>query len=107
MEIFSAHKKDGLLIIGATKFTARVATFLGESFKDIEYEREKELMARFVADFGLNFPVATDREGANFTNYKVNFIPTLVLVDRSGTIRKVGHLYGRLLENHISRLLEE
>jgi len=64
-------------------------------------------MTQFVEDFGGTFPVAIEREKTNFENYDVRFIPTLVLIDKTGKIQKVGFMYGIMLEERIRQLLAE
>ncbi|HUX07720.1 MAG TPA: hypothetical protein VMX35_10460 [Acidobacteriota bacterium] len=64
-------------------------------------------MRQLVSDFGITFPVLIERDRKNFDNYKVTFIPTIVLIDGTGMIRRVGFMYGRPLEDRIVQLLEE
>lgn len=50
-------------------------------------ERNVAQVAAFVEEFGLNFPVVLDRDGAVNELYLVRALPTSYFVDRSGIIR--------------------
>jgi len=106
-ELYRKHKEASFVVIGVTRATGKVATFDRKFYKDLEYDAETTLMRRFFQDFGVTFPAVIEHGRTNFDNYKVKFVPTLVIIDRRGIIRKVGHPTGMGLERLITDLLAE
>jgi thiol-disulfide isomerase/thioredoxin len=64
---------------------------------------------RFVARFGLPFPIALDYREEAADAYRVEAIPTLVLIDREGMVRAVyqGAREEAELEEALLELLQE
>ncbi len=63
---------------------------------------------KFARDFGFNFPVPLDSEGAVAAKYKIRPIPTTIFVDSRGMISDgvLGALDWELLRERALRLLE-
>lgn len=96
-EMYNHHKKDGLVVLGLTRFYAN--GYLpankdqmqsgGASVKDIaEGEGYVEHITAFKNNTGIDYPFVVGTE-QNFKDYFVRGIPTLAVVDRAGKIALV------------------
>ena len=66
--------------------------------------------AAFVAEFGLTFPVALDRDGAASRAYLLRALPTTYFIDRTGVIREVvigGPMSETTIQTTVEKLLTE
>ena len=66
--------------------------------------------AAFVAEFGLTFPVALDRDGAASRAYLLRALPTTYFIDRTGVIREVvigGPMSETTIQTTVEKLLAE
>jgi peroxiredoxin len=70
---YERHQNDGFVVLA------------------INIQERKELVAEYVGETGLTFPVLLDRRGEVTARYRVRGLPTSFLVDREG----------RILEKHI------
>ncbi|MFO0962586.1 MAG: redoxin domain-containing protein [Phycisphaerales bacterium] len=57
-----------------------------------------EKAPQVVKDKKINYPVAKDKGGASAKAYNLQFFPTYVAIDRTGTVRAVGLLPNRVAE---------
>ena len=87
-ELYSEHKKDGLVIIG------------------IHTTRGSEEMAALVKEKDIPWPIAADDGGKTIRAYKVDSYPDYYLIDRSGKMR-VADLANADLERVVKILLKE
>ena len=66
--------------------------------------------AAFVAEFGLTFPVALDRDCAASRAYLLRALPTTYFIDRTGVIREVvigGPMSETTIQTTVEKLLAE
>jgi len=88
---YQRHRGDGFVIIGIND---------GES---------RELVAPFVGDYGLSFPIWLDEEYASEKAFKTINLPSSFVIDRAGTVRLVwiGAISGNVLEKYVSPIIME
>ena len=60
----------------------------------------------FQDRFGIQFPLAFDHENVVSQDYMIRGVPSLVLVDREGTIAYRGHALTPELKDMLAKLLE-
>ncbi|MCC6951338.1 MAG: TlpA family protein disulfide reductase [Phycisphaerales bacterium] len=65
-----------------------------------------ENAAAAVKEHKINYPVCKDKGGTSATTYKVQFLPTYVVVDRKGVVRAAG-LMPQHVEGVVKMLLAE
>ncbi|HOG48157.1 MAG TPA: TlpA disulfide reductase family protein [Anaerolineae bacterium] len=65
---------------------------------------ERDLVAAFAGQFGIEFPVLLDQDGRIRTNYPYRGIPTSFIVDRNGIVREIW--MGNISEEAIKQLVE-
>jgi len=82
-----------------------------ENYKDkgfellaISIDASQEAVIRFVKDYGLSFPVLLD-DGRVSNLYRVQGLPTSILVDREGRIVKVRLGEYKEIENDLKKIL--
>jgi peroxiredoxin len=92
-EIYDEYRERGAAVI---------AVNVGESRRTVE---------EYVAKRKYTFPVALDTDGRVMVLYKVEGFPTVILVGKDGTIRKVypGYAqgFGAMLKKELNKLLAE
>jgi thiol-disulfide isomerase/thioredoxin len=76
------YKKEGLEVIGATRF-------YNNSGKLKENDEEFKLIKQFKVEHKLPYLFAVSDDGINQKVYGATSIPTAVLIDRKGTIRYI------------------
>jgi thiol-disulfide isomerase/thioredoxin len=113
-ELYKAHRKDGLAVIGVTRFydhgslPANPAAMRdgGEPVKGLTAETFPAHVEAFRKNTGISYPFAVGTDG-DFEAYHVRGIPTLAVVDESGTIAFVAMGSGSeaLLKLAVERLL--
>ncbi|HNU07571.1 MAG TPA: TlpA disulfide reductase family protein [Pyrinomonadaceae bacterium] len=99
----SELQKDGLVVLGLTRFYGQANGSKLEEPEEIEYLRE------FRAQQEMNYEVVVSRDMTNQVNYDALALPTVVLIDRKGTIRYLETGTGKEeeLERSLRRLLAE
>lgn len=67
----------------------------------------REIVAPFVADMGMTYPVPLDATSEVSRRYRVNSLPTTVFIDRTGVIQyiHIGILNQAVLDDQIAQLL--
>ena len=75
----------------------------------VDIQDKREAAEKFVADFGLTFPVAQDLKGTVSVDYGVYGVPETFFVDRKGRIRvkHVGAVTDEVFRAAVDRLLAE
>ncbi len=75
----------------------------------VDIQDKREAAEKFVADFGLTFPVAQDLKGTVSVDYGVYGVPETFFVDRKGQIRvkHVGAVTDTVFRATVDRLLAE
>jgi thiol-disulfide isomerase/thioredoxin len=76
------YKKEGLEVIGATRF-------YNGSGKLKENDEEFKLIKEFKIEYKLPYPFAVSDDGINQKVYGATSLPTAVLIDRKGIIRYI------------------
>ena len=82
---------------------------IGNHFPEFDYEKELENVKNAVAQYGIEYAVAQDNDGATWQAYKNHYWPTMYLIDKQGHIRYVHIGEGNYKETEeiIKALLEE
>lgn len=84
VKLYQEESANGLEIVSLTGYYGYFGTEQG-----IEPEVEYESMKGFVDKHKLTWPVLFDGTQTNMKNYGVTGIPQLVVIDRSGIVRKI------------------
>lgn len=98
------HEKDGLVILGVTRYYGQAAS------DEIKTEAaEIEFLEKFKKDQNLPYDFVVGRERDNQINYGANSLPTAVIIDRKGIVRYVEAGTGNepLMLKTIEKLLAE
>lgn len=105
---YNLHKDKGLVVIGFTRLFGGYSDDLGNKGK-VSPEKERELIDGFARRHKITYPIAIADTRAIFENYAVTGIPTMVLIDKKGNVKKieVGGGDEGYLEKVIKNLLEE
>lgn len=95
-EWHSQYKDAGLVIIG-------------NHYPEFSYEEDLGNLQDKVAEYGIEYAVAQDNDGATWRAYKNRYWPTLYLIDKQGHIRYVhiGEGNYKETEENIKTLLNE
>lgn len=97
------HEKDGLVVLGVTRFYGAPDNGKSPEAKELEY------FTQFRKDNNLTYNFVIARGMENHINYGATSLPTAVLIDRKGVIRYVELGAGKevVLEKAIEKLLAE
>ena len=92
-----------------SKYADQGLVIIGNHYPEFSYERDLDNVRNAVADYGIEYAVAQDNEGATWRAYKNHYWPTLYLIDKQGHIRYVHIGEGRYAETeeNIKALLAE
>ncbi|GAB4501243.1 MAG: hypothetical protein Fur0035_07840 [Anaerolineales bacterium] len=87
---YEAHKDEGFVIVAIED---------GEPTADV---------AKFVAEYGLTFPVWPDQKWVATTAFHTDSLPTSFVIDRGGTVRLtwLGAISRETLEKYVTPLLK-
>lgn len=104
---YNQYKDKGLVVIGFTRLYGGYSDDLGNKGK-VAPEEERKLIADFVKRHKITYPIAIADTRANFETYAVTGIPTMVLIDKEGNVKKieVGGGDDEYIEKAIKSLLE-
>jgi thiol-disulfide isomerase/thioredoxin len=88
---YENHKADGFVLIG------------------IDQEETLEVVAPFVAEFGLTFPVWLDENYLAQREFNTSSLPSSYVIDRTGNVRLmwVGGISEKFLEKYVTKLIKE
>jgi peroxiredoxin len=88
VEVYGERQEEGLMIVG------------------INAQESADQAAKFMAEYGITFPVALDSRGDVQQIYNVRGLPTTVFIDRAGRIvqRWPGRLDRRGLEEALAEI---
>ena len=88
---YKKYKDDGFMIVGIND---------GEA---------PHVVASFVQDFGLTFPIWLDQQYLSEKAFKTINLPSSFVIDRNGTIRLmwIGAISKKALENYVSPIVKE
>lgn len=92
-----------------SKYADQGLVIIGNHYPEFSYEREIENVKNAVAEYGIEYAVSQDNDGATWRSYKNHYWPTLYLIDKQGHIRYVHIGEGRYTETeeNIKALLAE
>ena len=71
------------------KYRGQGLVIIGNHFPEFSFEKEIDNLKSAVADYGIEYAVAQDNDGATWKAYKNHYWPTLYLIDKQGHIRYV------------------
>jgi len=71
VDAYTRYETDGLIVIG------------------LNLQEGKSIVGRYAEDFGMNFPIAIDRDGEVGDEYRLLGLPTTFFINREGVIRSV------------------
>ena len=75
----------------------------------VDVQEHEEVVSPFLAQLGVTFPSALDRNGETARLYRATGLPTTFLIDRGGVIRdvRVGPLTEAMLEERLAKILDQ
>lgn len=100
-EWHQTFQKDGLEILGVTKYTGEAEGFSVDNASEIEF------LKRFRKSHRLPYDFVVARDGTNQKTYDAGAIPTAVLIDRKGIIRYIETGSSRSREEEIRKEIEK
>jgi peroxiredoxin len=71
VDAYDRYETEGLIVIG------------------LNLQEGKSIVGRYAEDFGMNFPIAIDRDGEVGDRYRLLGLPTTFFIDRDGVISSV------------------
>jgi len=110
-ELHKKYNKQGLEVVGLTTYYSQFDFRGGKLVKadeKLSKEKEQEMLKKFVEHFKLPYRIQTvARE--DFNKYKIEGIPTAVLIDKKGKILlcKVGSGTDKSIEEMVAKLIAE
>src|SRR5205809_852953 len=89
------------------KYQAKGLSVVGVHTPETDDEHDAGRLARFVKDNDISWPVVIDSDYAVWERYGVDAWPTVLLIDRGGTIRAtfVGDDKAAAIEEALAKLL--
>ena len=105
---FNEKKDSGLVVIGFTKLYGSYRDERSNKGK-VKKDEEISLIKEFVKRFNITYPIAISNEGLDFDKYKISGIPTMVFIDKKGSVNyiKIGSGNLSLISEKIKELLAE
>lgn len=100
-EWHQTFQKDGLEILGVTKYNGEAEGFAVDNASEIEF------LKRFRKTHRLPYDFVVARDGTNQKTYDAGAIPTAVLIDRQGVIRYIETGSSRSREEEIRKEIEK
>ncbi len=91
------------------KYRDQGLVIIGNHYPEFSFEEDLTNLQAAVKDFGIDYAVTQDNDGATWQAYKNRYWPTLYLIDKNGHIRYVHVGEGRYNETEaaIQSLLAE
>lgn len=71
------------------KYRDQGLVIIGNHYPEFSYEANLDNLTAKVADYGIEYVVAQDNDGATWRAYNNHYWPTLYLIDKQGHIRYV------------------
>jgi thiol-disulfide isomerase/thioredoxin len=104
---YSKFKTRGLEIIGFTRLYGSYRDDIIDKGK-VAAGEEIRLIGNFLKRNKITYPVAVASNKESFRSYSISGIPTIIFIDRNGTIRdiEVGSGHVSTMEERIERLLD-
>lgn len=101
IEWHETFRKDGLEIVGVTKFYGQAEGFSVDNAAEIEFLQKFKKIQR------LPYNLAVAKDGANQVIYGAGAIPTAVLIDRKGIVRYIATGTSQSREEEIRAEIEK
>jgi len=91
------------------KYRDQGLVVIGNHFPEFSFERDLTNLKTAIADYGIEYAVAQDNDGATWQAYKNNYWPALYLIDKNGHLRytHIGEGGYTITEAAIQALLAE
>ncbi len=91
------------------KYKDQGLVVIGNHYPEFNYEADLENLKDAVLNYGIEYPVAQDNDGATWRAYRNHYWPTLYLIDKQGHIRymHIGEGHYAETEENIKTLLAE
>lgn len=91
------------------KYRDQGLVIIGNHYPEFSHEENLDNLKAKVFEYGIEYPVAQDNDGATWRAYNNRYWPTLYLIDKQGHIRYVHIGEGRYEETEaaIQTLLAE
>jgi thiol-disulfide isomerase/thioredoxin len=104
---YNQYKNKGLVVIGFTRLYGGYSDDQGSKGK-VPPEEERKLIEDFVKRQKITYPIAIADTSTIFDTYAITGIPTMVLIDKEGNVKKidVGGGDDEYIETAIKSLLE-
>jgi thiol-disulfide isomerase/thioredoxin len=104
---YNQYKDKGLVVIGFTRLYGGYSDDQGSKGK-VPPEEERKLIEDFVKRQKITYPIAIADTSTIFDTYAITGIPTMVLIDKEGNVKKidVGGGDDEYIETAIKSLLE-
>jgi thiol-disulfide isomerase/thioredoxin len=104
---YNQYKDKGLVVIGFTRLYGGYSDDQGNKGK-VPPEEERKLIEEFVKRYQITYPIAIADGRTLFDTYAITGIPTMVLIDKEGNVKKidVGGGDDKYIENAIKSLLK-
>jgi len=104
---YNQYKDKGLVMIGFTRLYGGYSDDQGNKGR-VPPEEERKLIEDFVKRNKITYPIAIADTRIIFDTYAITGIPTLVLIDKEGNVKKIdiGGGDDEYIENAIKNLLE-
>ena len=91
------------------KYNDAGLVIIGNHYPEFSYEKDLGNLTDKVAEYGIEYAVAQDNDGATWQAYNNRYWPTMYLIDKRGHIRYVhiGEGNYQETEENIKALLSE
>jgi thiol-disulfide isomerase/thioredoxin len=100
---YHQYKDKGLVVIGFTRLYGGYSDDLGSKGR-VPPEEERKLIEDFVKRHKITYPIAIADTNANFETYAITGVPTMVLIDKEGNVKKIE--VGGGDEQHIEKAIK-
>lgn len=100
---YNQYKDKGLVVIGFTRLYGGYSDELGSKGK-VPPQEERKLIEDFVKRHKITYPIAIADTGTLFDTYAITGIPTMVLIDKEGNIKRIE--VGGGDEEHIKKAIK-
>ena len=85
---YNQYKDKGLVVIGFTRLYGNYSDDSGSKGK-VPPEEERKLIEDFVNRHKITYPIAIADTNAYFETFAITGIPTMVLIDKEGNVKKI------------------
>ena len=90
-EMQAKYADKGMLMLGVTSFQKSMMHHGEKPVRGLSVEEEAELMHKFIKHQNVTWPVVFGPDVLRDGAYKINGVPTIVVIDRKGNVKKFTH----------------